>query len=131
MMPLFDVGVVIPVRRAKMASSQFSMSMVGSTMLSSGGATLLDRKVYTPASLRAEELARRDPVAHAEQVKAGYMPGSLEQAPSVITVNMQAASMVVQELIARLYPYRLDGNSCCARTMFSLAEKEFGVLFRS
>ncbi|MNP65077.1 hypothetical protein D3C76_1606350 [compost metagenome] len=53
------------------------------------------------------------------------MPGSLEQAPSVITVNMQAASMVVQELIARLYPYRLDGNSRCARTMFSLAEKEF------
>ncbi|MNT97959.1 hypothetical protein D3C72_2404200 [compost metagenome] len=38
---------------------------------------------------------------------------------------MHAASMVVQELIARLYPYRLDGNSSCARTMFSLAEKEY------
>lgn len=72
-----------------------------------------------------ERIYKRDPAAYVEQVKAGYMPGSLEQSPSVITVNMHAASMGVQELIARLYPYRLDGNSCCARTMFSLAEKEY------
>jgi len=125
MMPLFDVGVVIPVRRDKNGKLAILDVHGRVDYVQPGGSTLLDRKVYTPTSLRAEELARRDPAAHAEQVKAGYMPGSLEQAPSVITVNMQAASMVVQELIARLYPYRLDGNSRCARTMFSLAEKEF------
>jgi len=125
MMPLLDVGVVIPVRRDKNGKLAILDVHGRVDYVQPGGSTLLDRKVYTPASLRAEELSRRDPAAHAEQVKAGYMPGSLEQAPSVITVNMQAASMVVQELIARLYPYRLDGNSHCARTMFSLAEKEF------
>lgn len=125
MMPLFDVGVVIPVRRDKDGRLAILDIHGRVDYVQPGGPTLFDRKVYTSASLRAEELAKRDPAAYVEQVKAGYMPGSLEQSPSVITVNMHAASMGVQELIARLYPYRLDGNSCCARTMFSLAEKEY------
>lgn len=125
MMPLFDAGVVIPVRRDK--DDRLAILDIHGRVdyVQPGGSTLFDRKVYTSNSLRAEELAKRDPAAYAEQVKVGYMPGSLEQSPSVITVNMHAASMVVQELIARLYPYRLDGNSSCARTMFSLAEKEY------
>lgn len=125
MMPLFDVGVVIPTRRDK--DSRLAILDIHGRVdyVQPGGSTLLDREVYTAASLRAEELAKRDPTAYTEQVKAGYMPGSLEQAPSVITVNMHAASIVTQELIARLYPYRLDGNTSCARTLFSLAEKEY------
>lgn len=125
MMPLFDVGVVIPVRRDNHDRLAILDIHGRVDYVQPGGSTLFDRKVYTSASLRAEELAIRDPAAYAEQVEVGYMPGSLEQSPSVITVNMHAASIVVQELIARLYPYRLDGNSSCARTMFSLAEKEY------
>jgi len=125
MMPLFDVGVVIPTRRDQDGRPVILDIHGRIDYVQPGGSTLLDRKVYSSDSLRAEELAKRNPAAYSEQVKAGYMPGSLEQAPSVITVNMQAASMVVQELIARLYPYRLDGNAKCARTMFSLAEREY------
>ncbi|MFD0325609.1 hypothetical protein [Lysobacter gummosus] len=48
------------------------------------------------------------------------MPGAGEQAPSVITVNMRAACTVVQEFLARLYPYRLKGNERFSRISFEL-----------
>ncbi|MDM9652473.1 ThiF family adenylyltransferase [Pseudomonas wenzhouensis] len=126
--PIFDVGVVIPVRKG-LDGEQIIVDINGRVdYVQPGGASLMDRGVYSPDSLRAEELARRDPQAHAEQVKAGYMPGANEQAPAVITVNMQAASLCVQELIARLYPYRLDGNKNFARTKFGLIDGEFEYL---
>ncbi|MCQ2045018.1 JAB domain-containing protein [Stutzerimonas kunmingensis] len=123
--PVFDVGVVIPVRR-KLDGALTIVDINGRVdYVQPGGASLRDRGIYSSESLRAEELAKRDPTAHAEQVKAGYMPGANEQAPSVITVNMQAASLCVQELIARLYPYRLDGNAKFAQTKFGLIDGEY------
>ena len=125
MQPLFDVGVVIPTR-VDQAGRSCILDINGRIdYVRPGGATLADREVYTPASLRAEELAKCDPDAYAVQVKEGYMPGVLEEAPSVISVNMLAASTCVQELIARLYPYRLSSNQGFARTVFSLADLEY------
>lgn len=125
LLPLFDVGVVIPVRTTEFGQSVILDINGRIDYVQPGGSTLFERKVYSPSSLAAEELAKRDSAAHAEQVSAGYMPGSIEQAPSVITVNMQASSMCAQEFVARLYPYRLDGNSGFARTKFGLADSEF------
>ncbi len=125
MQPLFDVGVVIPTR-VDQAGRSCILDINGRIdYVHPGGATLADREVYTPASLRAEELAKCDPDAYAVQVKEGYMPGVLEEAPSVISVNMLAASTCVQEFIARLYPYRLSSNQGFARTVFSLADLEY------
>jgi hypothetical protein len=75
------------------------------------GATLLDRNVYTMKQVKAEGLRRTDPHAYREQVKAGYIHGIHEDRPAVISVNMQMASCAVNELLARLHPYRLDANS--------------------
>ena len=88
------------------------------------GATLLDRQVYTPALLAAENLRDTDPQAYKAQVAEGYMPGTREEAPSVITVNMHAGSAIVQEFIARVYPYRSEPNRRYARTEFDLADGE-------
>ncbi len=77
---------------------------------------------YTSASLHAEALAEADPAAHADQVKAGYIDGMPEQAPSVITLNMRASSACVMEFIARAYPFRQQSNRGFARTRFMLAE---------
>lgn len=120
LMPLFDVGVSIPVRsppRGKVISNVCGRI----DYVQPGGSSLFDRKVYTAESLAAEELRQQDPGAYSQRVKEGYMPGAGEEAPSVITVNMRAASTVVQEFIARAYPYRLDANRQYARTTFDLA----------
>lgn len=123
LMPLFDVGVSIPVRnpvRGKVISNICGRI----DYVQPGGSTLYDRKVYTSESLQAEDLRKADLAAYEVRVKEGYMPGAGETAPSVISVNMRAASAVVQEFIARAYPYRIDGNRPFARTEFDLVSGE-------
>lgn len=117
--PLFDVGVVIPVRNPP-RGPVISNICGRIDYIQPQGSTLADRQVYTPALLAEEYLREANPDAYAGQVKEGYMPGTTEEAPSVITVNMRAASEVVQELIARAYPYRWDPNRNCARSEFDL-----------
>ena len=123
LLPLFDVGVSIPTydddgRRA-IADVCGRLDYV-----QPGGSTLGDREVHTPQGLRAEYLERVDPQAFAEELAAGYIKGIPEQAPGVITLNMRAASMLVNEFVARSYPFRLESNRLYARTSFSVAACE-------
>jgi ThiF family/Prokaryotic homologs of the JAB domain len=84
------------------------------------GSALQDRNVYSTDQLRAAGLKRTDPKAYREQVRAGYIHGINEDRPAVISINMQMASTAVNEFLARLHPYRLDGNEDFAivRTSF-------------
>ncbi|TIP49782.1 MAG: ThiF family adenylyltransferase [Mesorhizobium sp.] len=123
LIPLLDVGVVIPTfeyeGRTAIADVCGRIDYV-----QPGGSSLSDRGVYTPAGLRAEYLRRVDPNAyHAEQA-AGYIKGVVEEAPSVITLNMRASSAAVSEFIARAYRFRQEPNRLYARTVFSLAACE-------
>jgi hypothetical protein len=123
LLPLFDIGVVIPTRR------QGDMVAIADVCgridyVQPGGATLQDRGVYSPESLRAEYLRSVAPAAHRDEVEAGYLRGLVEQAPSVITLNMRAAASCVMEFIARTYPFRHDPNSSFARIEFSVAAGE-------
>ena len=121
--PLFDVGVVIPARKDGTALS--IVDAVGRIdYVQPGGATLGDRKVYTPDTLRAEYLESVAPEAHAKEVEEGYIKGAVEEAPAVISLNMRAASACMNEFILRSYPFRLDSNRGYARTLFSLAAGE-------
>jgi len=74
------------------------------------GSTLYDRNVYTMAQVKAEGLKRTDSEAYREQVMARYIQGVQEDRPAVISINTQIASLAVNELLARLHPYRLDPN---------------------
>jgi hypothetical protein len=121
LLPLFDVGVAIPTR--KVAEGLAIAEVTGRVdYVQPGGSSLADREVFTPATLQAEALAEADPLAHADQIKAGYIEGLPEQAPSVISLNMRAASACVMEFIARAYPFRQERNFAYARTRFMLAE---------
>ncbi|SKA14877.1 ThiF family adenylyltransferase [Novilysobacter spongiicola] len=125
--PLFDVGVLIPVRHPPRGA--IISNICGRVdYVQPLGSTLSDRGVYTPALLAAEYLREVDPEAHAGQVGEGYMPGTQEQAPSVITVNMIAASFAVQEFVARAYPYRSEPSQQYARIEFDLVDGELTVL---
>jgi hypothetical protein len=121
--PLFDVGVTIPVRKA--VDGPAIADVCGRVdYVQPGGSTLRDRGVYTPELLRAEYLRQTAPDQHRQEVEAGYIKGLTEQAPSVITLNMRAASACVNEFIARAFPFRHDPNRRYARTEFSLAACE-------
>ncbi|MBJ3786407.1 ThiF family adenylyltransferase [Devosia sediminis] len=123
LIPLFDVGVVIPTRKA--IDGMAIADVCGRIdYVQPGGATLSDRGVYTPEGLRAEYLRRVDPEAFRQELEAGYIKGLMEQAPSVISLNMRASSAVVMEFIARAFRFRHDSNRGFARTEFSLAAAE-------
>lgn len=120
--PLFDVGVTIPVRSPPRGLVIANISC-RVDYIQPGGSTLASRGVYTPELLAAEYLKKTDPTAYTARVKEGYMPGAGQEAPSVICVNMHAASSAVLEFVARAYPYRLDGNTTFARNEFDLASE--------
>lgn len=123
LIPLIDMGVVIPVRRA--GAGVAIADVVGRIdFVQPGGSSLQDRGVYSPESLRAEYLRQMAPDAHRRELEAGYVKGITEEAPAVITLNMRAAAMAMNEFIARAYPFRLDPNARYARTQFSLAACE-------
>jgi hypothetical protein len=126
LLPLFDVGVVIPVRDA--GGSPAIGDVCGRIdYVQPGLSTLRDRGVYTPEGLRAEYLRNVAPEALRKEIEAGYIPGIIDEAPAVITLNMRASAACMNEFIARAYPYRHESNKNYARTQFSLAacEEEF------
>jgi hypothetical protein len=127
LIPLFDVGVAIPTRKKPDGTAAIAEVCGRIDYVQPGRSTLQDRGVYSPETLRAEYLAKSSPEAHRAELQEGYIKGVIEEAPSVISLNMRAASALMNEFIARAYPFRLDPNEKYARTEFRLAscEEEF------
>ncbi|WP_245491004.1 MULTISPECIES: ThiF family adenylyltransferase [unclassified Mesorhizobium] len=122
--PLIDMGVTIPTRRQRNGNPAIAELMGRIDYVQPFGSTLGSRQVFTPALLRAEYLARADPDAYAQELKEGYIKGTLEEAPSVISLNMRAASSAMLEFVARMFPFRHEPNRSAARTLFALADGE-------
>jgi hypothetical protein len=126
LIPLFDVGVTIPTRRTEEGAAIFDVC-ARVDYVRPGGPTLFDRGVYTQEGLRAEHLLRTSQEQFNKELADGYIKGAIEQAPSVISLNMRASSDLILECIARLYPFRHDSNEKYARRELSIAagEEEF------
>jgi len=61
--------------------------------------------------VEAEGMRRTKPDLYQRQRGEGYLRGVQEDRPAVITINGTFASLAVQELLARLHPYRNRPNS--------------------
>lgn len=121
LIPLLDVGVKIPTHIEPEDGRKITDVSGRIDYVKPGGTTLFDREVYTSALLHQEMLSKTQPALYQEQLAQGYITGIQEEAPSVITLNMRAASACVSEFIARCFPFREDPNAYFARTRFSLA----------
>lgn len=86
------------------------------------GSSLLSRRVITAEQVRAESLQRRAPKQYAALRKEGYIQGIVVNSPAVISINGFAASHAVNEMLARLHPFRRDANSEFRHQTFSLAD---------
>jgi len=102
----FDLGVKLE------ADGKGGVDQVCGTVhyLKPGGSSLLSRNVYTLEQVRAAGLYRSDPAAYRDLRERGYIKGVPEDRPAVIQLNSLIASLAVNELLARLHPYRLDPN---------------------
>ena len=117
LLPYFDLGVKIE------ADGLGGVDQVAGTVhyLQPGGSSLLSRRVYTLEQVRAAGIYRTDPAAYRSQLNQGYIRGVPEDRPAVIQLNSLVASVAINELLARLHPYRIDPNGDYAVHRFSLS----------
>lgn len=119
-LPYFDVGVKLA------ADGRGGVDQICGTVhyLQPGRSSLLSRGMFTMEQVRAAGLKRTDPAAYQEQLRSKYIVGAQEDRPAVISVNMLFAAMAVNELLARLHPYRDDGNADFAAYGLSLTQAQ-------
>lgn len=87
-----------------------------------GGSSLMSRGVYSQADLDAAFMKRREPERFTDMVKQGYVKGQNVERPAVISLNMMVASVAVNEMLARLVPYRVEPNSVFAQRRLNLTD---------
>lgn len=116
-LPYFDVGVRLD------ADGRGGVQQVAGTVhyLLPGGSSLLSRHVYTQEQLRAAGLYRSDPATYRSLLNEGYIRGIYEDRPAVVQLNSLIASLAINELLARLHPYRIDPNADYAVHRLSLS----------
>ena len=122
--PYFDLGVrldAVPEGRDKGRIREVCGTV---HYLQPGRSSLMSRELFTMQQVSEAGLRRRDPHAHALQLRDGYIAGVVEHRPAVISVNTFAASLAVNDLLARLHPFREEPNHEYASTMFSLSSME-------
>jgi hypothetical protein len=82
----------------------------------------MSRGVYSQADLDAAFMKKQELERYKEMVKAGYVRGVKVDRPAVISLNMVIAAYAVNEMLARLTPYRVDPNSTFAQRRISLSD---------
>jgi hypothetical protein len=120
-LPYFDVGVRLD------ADGKGGIDGIAGTVhyLQPGLSSLLSRGAYDMTRVEAEEVRRTDPELYRRRVKEGYLRGVEEDRPAVISVNTLFAALAVNELLARLHPFRNLGNENFAIVGASLSEMQF------
>lgn len=121
LIPYFDLGVKIE------ADGLGGVNQVCGSVhyLQPGGSSLLSRHVYSLEQVRAAGMMRTDPQQYQRLLDEGYLRGVQEDRPAVVQLNTLIASLAVNELLARLHPYRLDPNAEHAVTRISLSHGIF------
>ena len=123
-LPYFDIGVRLQAVPSGPGKGRIREVCGTVNYLRPGRSSLMSRGLFTMSDVAAAGLRRNDPDAHRQQVKDGYIRGAAVQRPAVISVNMFAASLAVNEFLARLHPFREEPNATWAAVEFSLASME-------
>lgn len=123
-LPYFDIGVKLDTVKKNKNQGQIREVCGTINYLRPGRSSLISRGLFNMKQVANAGLWRNDPQAHALQVRDGYIAGTQTHRPAVISVNMLAASLAVNEFLARLHPYREEPNNEFAAVTFSLASME-------
>jgi hypothetical protein len=118
-LPYFDVGVRLD------ADGAGGIGQICGTVhyLQPDGSSLLSRGAITMEQVRAENVRRANPEEYERLEREKYIIGVNEDRPAVISVNMFYASLAVNELLARLHSFRLEGNRDFAHHGMSLTHE--------
>jgi hypothetical protein len=124
MLPYIDIGIRLDAVREGSQRGRIREVCGTINFLQPGRSSLMSRGLFTMSEVAAAGLRRHDPAAHAQQVADGYIAGVQAHRPAVISVNMFASSLAVNEFLARLHPFREEPNINYGGVTFSLASME-------
>jgi hypothetical protein len=122
-LPYFDCGVGLDAD----GKGGIDKVVAASHYLQPGGTGMLARRIVSQKKADAEAWARNDPAAYAELRRQKYIEGVEEDRPAVISVNALAASLVLNEMLARLHPYRADPNERFASVRLAFSDMHLDV----
>ncbi|MGE5417088.1 MAG: HesA/MoeB/ThiF family protein [Acidobacteriota bacterium] len=109
--PYFDIGIGLD------ADGQGGVELVSGTVhyIQADGSSLMSRGVYNPEMLLASITQRQNPEFYEDQRQRGYLRGSNEDRPAVISVNTMMASIAVNDFLSRIHPIRYSDNKDVAQ----------------
>jgi hypothetical protein len=121
LLPYIDLGVKLQ------ADGHGGVEQVAGSVhyIKPDGSSLLSRNVFTMEQVRVAGMKRTDPERYRQEVAEGYIKGVQEDRPAVVHINSLIASLAVNELLARLHPFRIDPNDQYAITRVSLSHGIF------
>jgi hypothetical protein len=122
LVPYFDLGV----RLDADGCGGVNVACGSVHYLLPGGSSLLSRHVYTSEALRAATVRRTNPEQFKSELAEGYIKGVKVESPAVISVNGLCATLAVNNLLARLHPFRIEANSEIRHQWFDLVNGVFG-----
>jgi hypothetical protein len=122
LLPYFDLGILLDAEQTGDRRGRIKDILGTVHYLIPGRSSLLSRDQFTLQDVAAEGLHRKDPVAAAQQVEDKYIRGLQVHRPAVVSVNMFASALAVNDFLARIHPYRQPTNEDVASIEFSLGE---------
>lgn len=87
-----------------------------------GGSSLLSRGVYSQQQLNEALMKKHSPGVYEQRRAEGYIRGASVDRPAVISMNMRIASEAMNEILARLHPFRVEPNSSFAWHFVSVSD---------
>lgn len=121
LLPYFDIGVRLD------ANGKGGINAINGTVhyIQPGKSSLLSRGVYSAEQLTSAGNLRKNPEHYKSLLKEKYLKGVEVDSPAVISVNMFFSSMAVNDFLARIHLFRIQGNKNCAIQRFVLSEPYF------
>lgn len=121
LIPYFDLGVKL----ISDGNGGINKILAVVHYLQPGKSSLMTRNVYNSEELRAASLKRTNTDLYNEQKQNKYITDIDVPSPAVISINMQAASMAVNDFLARLHPFRYSCNKEYATSIFDITDWSF------
>jgi len=115
-LPYFDLGVRLE------SDGKGGIDGIYGTVhyIQPGGSSLMSRGQYNLQELQSESIKRINNSVFDELAKNKYLINVNEPSPAVISINMQVASIAVNDFLARIHPYRnyLNDEIDATRVLF-------------
>lgn len=107
LIPYFDLGVAIKGNNKK--PGDLRQVIARCHYLQPDQSCLLDRQVFSSERLRDENFRRDDPDFYKKLKELGYT-NETNDIQAVMVLTMEAATMAMDDLMARLHDYRIEPN---------------------